>query len=144
MLQLDEGSHNNGIAFGGDGKHLFMTIDRTIHRLNLESMELRKLDIPEADALGTDGLYAFKNTLVSQKPRFNRISQIFLNDDGTGASRVEVLVENHKDFAYPTTGVLVGDKLVVVATSYADRRQRVESTDQHGDVLIYEIGLLTE
>lgn len=143
VLQLDPGSHNNGITLSDDEKYLFMTVDRTIHRLNLESKELVKLEIPEADALGTDGLYFYENSLVTQKPRFNRITQIFLNDDGTGASRVEILAEGHEWLAYPTTGVVVGDKLVFVATSYANIPRNSESDEQHGDVLIYEVELQT-
>jgi hypothetical protein len=143
VLQLDEGSHNNGIALSDDDKYLFMTVDRTIHRLDLGTGELVKLEIPEADALGTDGLYYYKNSLVSQKPRFNRITQIFLNDDATGSSRVDTLAEGHEALAYPTTGVVVGDKLVFVATSYANMPRNAETAKQHGDVLIYEVGLRT-
>jgi sugar lactone lactonase YvrE len=141
VYQLGEGRHNNGIALDGDEKHLFLTVDRTIHRLELATGDLLELDIPEDDAVGTDGLYVYNQSLVAVKPRFKQISQIFLNDDATASDRVVTLVQDHKDFAYPTTGVIVGDILVFVATSYADVPRNTESAEQHPDVLIYEIAL---
>jgi sugar lactone lactonase YvrE len=64
VLQLDEGGHNNGIALDRDEKHLFLTIDRTIHKLDLESQEMIELAVPEDAALGTDGLYFYNNSLI--------------------------------------------------------------------------------
>jgi len=141
ILQLDAGSHNNGITLDRDGQYLFLTIDRSIYRMDLETRDLVELVVPEGEALGTDGLYFHDNSLVSMKPRFNRISQLFLNEDFSAADRVEVLAQDHEDFAYPTTGVLVGDKLVFVATSFANVPRNTESAQQHSDVLIYEVGL---
>jgi hypothetical protein len=144
LLQLDEGRHNNGIAVGADEKHVFLTVDRSISRLDLETRVLTELDVSEQGALGTDGLYVYGNSLVAVKPRFKQICQIFLADSGKAAERVEVLAQDHEDFAYPTTGVIVGDRLVFVATSYANVPRNTESAEQHPDVLIYEIELKTD
>jgi hypothetical protein len=57
----------------------------------------------------------------------------------SAAGRVDILAKEHGDFAYPTTGVIVGDQLVFVATSYANVPRNTESLDQHPDVLIYEL-----
>ncbi len=43
--------------------------------------------------------------------------------------------------AYPTTGVLVGDALVFVATSFADSPRNDKPGPQHPDVLIHEVTL---
>ncbi len=56
-------------------------------------------------------------------------------------SRVETLVDNQADLAYPTTGVLVGDALVFVATSFADSPRTDKPGPQHSDVLIHELPL---
>lgn len=142
--QLGPGRHNNGIDLDDDEKYLFIVVDRTISRLELATGELITLDIPEQDALGSDGLYFYKNSLVTVKPRFKQILQILLNDDFTAAVRVDTLAQNHKGFAYPTTGVIVGDKLVFVATSYADVPRNTNTRNQHPDVLIYEVTLASE
>ncbi len=144
VLQLEAGRHNNGIVLGNDGKYLFMTVDRSIYRMELGTQNLIEITVPDDGALGTDGLYTCGNSLVSVKPRFKRIVQIFLNGDATAADRVVVLADGHEDFAYPTTGVIVGDKLVFVATSYANIPRVPDSVEQHGDVLIYEVTLETE
>ena len=57
------------------------------------------------------------------------------------ADRVEILAQDHADFAYPTTGVVAGDKLVIVGTSYANVPRNTDSPKQHGDVLIFEFDL---
>jgi hypothetical protein len=56
-------------------------------------------------------------------------------------TRVEVLAEGDPDFDYPTTGVLVGDTLVFVATSFADIPRNAGTIDQHPDVLIHYLPL---
>ncbi|MEJ2720227.1 MAG: hypothetical protein P8181_03675 [bacterium] len=144
VLQLEPGRHNNGIALDSDGKYLFLTVDRSIYRFELGTQNLTELSIPDNGGLGTDGLYVYKNSLVSVKPRFKQIAQIFLNENHTAADRVVVLADGHEDFEYPTTGVIVGDKLVFVATSYANALRNLDSTEQHPDVRIYEVDLATE
>jgi hypothetical protein len=67
---------------------------------------------------------------------------LILNEDLTAAARAEVLAQDHEDFAYPTTGVIVGDKLVFVATCYANIPRNTESAKQHPDVLIFEVTLI--
>jgi hypothetical protein len=47
-----------------------------------------------------------------------------------------VVAADHPDFAYPTTGVVVGDTLYLVATSFADRPRTEGSGPQHPDVVI--------
>jgi len=144
VLQLDQGSHNNGIALDGDERYLLMTIDRSLYRFELAARDLVEIDVPEDEALGTDGLYVFDNSLVTVKPRFKQIAQLFVNADYTAANSVVILAQDHEQFAYPTTGVIVGDKLVFVATSYADIPRNTESAEQHPDVLIYEVNLNEE
>ncbi len=145
VLQLAEGRHDNGVTFGPSHEHLYLAIDRTIHRLKLETRELVELAMPPGEGPGVDGLYYHEGSLVAVLPRSNRIARYFLNDDGSAVERAVDLVRGHEDFAYPTTGVIVGTSLVVVATSYADRPRKADPTaEQHPDVLIYEVPLEVE
>jgi hypothetical protein len=139
--QLEEGRHNNGIALGPHEKYLFLTIDRSIFRLEPVSGELVELTVPGGESLGTDGLYFHDGSLVAVKPRFNRISRLFLDEGLTTAGRTETLAQDHEGFAYPTTGVVTGTSLVFVGTSYANVPRNPDSPRQHGDVLIFETGL---
>jgi sugar lactone lactonase YvrE len=139
--QLDPESHNNGITLSPDGGLLFFTIDRRIHRMALDSGEVLPLNAPGESDLGTDGLYFHENSLITIQPRLNRVSRLYLDQDLAHVTRVETLISDHPEFVYPTTGVLVDDTLVIVATSYADSPRNESTGPQHGDVLIYQIEL---
>ena len=69
------------------------------------------------------------------------MSRLFLDDDLTTVTRVETLVDDRSDLAYPTTGVLVGGALVFVGTSFADSPRSEGPDPQHPDVLIHEVRL---
>jgi hypothetical protein len=64
-----------------------------------------------------------------------------LNGDHTEVVQVEALAYDQPDFAYPTTGVLVEDSLVFVATSYANVPRTPGTANQHGPVRIHRIAL---
>ncbi len=97
--------------------------------------------MPDDAEVGTDGLYFVDGTLVVVKPRSRQIARLFLNDTLDTAETVEVLAEGHPDFVYPTTGVVVGDSLVFVATSFADVARNPASARQHPAVLVHQVGL---
>jgi hypothetical protein len=135
------GSHNNGITLGPGERHLFLTIDRSISRLELESGELVEIPVPDGAGFGTDGMYFVDGSLVVVKPRLNQIARLFLNEGMDAVDRVRVLAEGDPAFDYPTTGVVVGETLVFVATSFADIPRNAESARQHPDVLIHRLPL---
>jgi sugar lactone lactonase YvrE len=141
-LLLDRpGLQTNGITLGPEGDVLFFTLDRDINRMDLETGEVRRLEGPEEASPGTDGLYFHDGSLVALQPRRQRIVRFRLDESLRTIRRVEILAEAEETFAYPTTGVLVGDRLVYVATSYADRPRNPDSVVQHPDVLIRALPL---
>jgi len=131
--------HNNGITFDPDGRHLFLTVDRSISRLDLETRELVALEYPNEAALGTDGLYFHDGSLIAVKPRALEIDRLRLDPSRGAIVGRDVLTAKDPDYAYPTTGVMVGDTLVFVGTSFADRPRTAGRRAQHGDVLIYAL-----
>jgi sugar lactone lactonase YvrE len=139
--QLQPGRHNNGLDFDSSGQFLFVAIDRSIYRLELANGSLVRIAAGQDEDLGADGIYFHDGSLVVVKPRFNRVSQLFLNRELTSVDRVVTLAQDHPDFGYPTTGVIVGDKLVFVATSFANVPRNAGRTDQHSDVLIHVVPL---
>jgi hypothetical protein len=134
-------SHNNGISLGPDERYLFITLDRSISRLDLKTGTLIKVSVPDDAGIGTDGLYFFDGSLIIVKPRFKQVARLFLNKELDTVDRVEVLADSSADLAYPTTGVVVDDSFVFVATSYADVPRNPASVNQHEDVVIRTVSL---
>ena len=140
VLETPE-SHNNGIALGPDERYLFFTSNRVLRRLDLTTDTVTPVAVPGGAEVGTDGLYFVDGSLVVVKPRSRQIARLFLNDALDAVETVEVLAEGHPDFVYPTTGVVVGDSLVFVATSFADVARDSTSARQHPAVLVHRVGL---
>ncbi len=141
LHQLEPGSHNNGITLGPGEEHLFVAVDRGIRRYDLSSGDVLEIDIPPAVGVGPDGLYYYDGSLIMVQPRSNQVVRLVLNDSHTAVDQFEVLARGHPDFAYPTTGVLVADSLVLVASSYADTPGREGVEAQHGDIFIHQLPL---
>jgi hypothetical protein len=140
ILQIHEdGSYENFVT--GLERYLFFTLDRTIRRLDLERGDLTPIRTPEGADVGTDGLYFHDGALIVMKPRLSQILRLLLNPSLDGVEKVEVLAQGDPGWAYPTTGVVVGDRLVFVATSFADTPRSTESARQHPEVRIHEVPL---
>lgn len=144
ILDLGDEGHNNGIALDPEGRTLFLVTGRMLSRLDLATRELAKLTLPPGEGPGGDGLYFYDGSLLVVLPHAKRIARYFLNEARTAATRAETLVAGRSDWDYPTTGLLLGDELLVVATSYASGFQRAEGTEQHGDVSICSVPLQSE
>jgi hypothetical protein len=138
LLDVPE-NQTNGITLDPEGRYLFFTLGRTISRLDLRTRELTEIPVPDDAGAGTDGMYFLDGALVVLKPRLGQIARLVLNESLEGVERVEVLAQGDPSFVYPTTGVLVGDDLVFVATSYANVPRNVRSREQHPDVLIQRL-----
>lgn len=143
LHQLDEGSNNNGVTLGGPrGGRLFIAIDRGIWRYELATGAFTAVDVPaDAGLVGPDGVYYSDGSLVVVQPRASQVVRLDLDDTETRVTGAIVLAEGLPDFAYPTTGVLVGDTLVFVASSYADVPRQPGVADQHGDVFIHAVAI---
>jgi hypothetical protein len=141
LLLETPGSHNNGITLGPRERYLFFTLDRTISRLDLETGDVISLTVPEGADLGTDGLYMAADALIAVKPRLSQILRLELNETMDAVVDLQVLAQGEAEFAYPTTGVLVDDRLVFVATSYADSPRNPDTDRQHGEVEIRQVSL---
>jgi Xaa-Pro aminopeptidase len=134
-------ANTNGITLSPDGRYLFASMGRTIQRLDLESGDLLDLPVPDDADEGTDGLYLHDGALIVVQPRLNRVIRLRLNPAMNEVQRVEIVAADHPDFVYPTTGVLVGDDLVLVSTSYANLAPVDGVVQEHPPVVISRIPL---
>lgn len=136
LLVDSAGMQTNGIALGAEGRYLFFTFDRQIRRLDLTDGSWIDVAIPGGAGMGTDGLYVHHGSLVAVQPRRRRVVSLPLSEGQDSVVAERLVAEDHPDFAYPTTGVIVGDTLFLVATSFADRPRTGGNGPQHPDVLI--------
>jgi hypothetical protein len=141
LLADSAGVQTNGVALDTEGRYLFFTFDRTIRRLDLTDGTQIEVAIPDGEGAGTDGLYLYQGSLVAVQPRRNRVVRLELNQAMDAVMSATVVAADHPDFAYPTTGVVVGDTLYLVATSFADRPRIEGSGPQHPDVVIQALPL---
>lgn len=117
----------NGIAASDDGRFLFLADHRRgVTRLELATRALVPLELPAGETLvGIDGLYVRGRTLVAIQNGFasgpDRVLQAWLDDALGRASCVAALDREHPAFDIPTTGALVGDDLLYVASSQLRR-----------------------
>jgi sugar lactone lactonase YvrE len=116
----------NGIALDAAGS-LYVAISTGIAKINLSTAAPTRLPQPDTVVTGgCDGLYWRKGNLVGIQNVTNpgRVIRIALADQGTRISGVTVLQSHHHpEFTEPTTGVIAGDALYVIANSYVGHFQ---------------------
>ena len=112
-------SFPNGIALSGDGRWAYVTSREGLSQVATSSGAVTRLTWPDSvDVLGSDGLYWHRGSLIGvQGGRRNRVVRYVLDSLGSTVVRMETLEANHPMFMNPTTGVVVGDELFVVANS---------------------------
>lgn len=111
----------NGVAVSPDGG-VYVTLSTGIARVNPLTGHMMRLPQPDDVATGgIDGLYWHEGDLVGVQNTTNpgRVVRIALSEDGQRIRGLTVLQSHHHPaFAEPTTGVVVGDALHVIANSY--------------------------
>jgi hypothetical protein len=111
----------NGVAVSPEGG-VYVTLSTGIARVNALTGHMTRLPQPDDIATGgIDGLYWHEGDLVGIQNGANpgRVVRIGLTEDGQRIRGLTVLQSHHHPaFAEPTTGVIVGDALHVIANSY--------------------------
>lgn len=112
----------NGIALSPDGRAAYVAVNTGILRASLPDGAAVRLPQPD-DVVsgGIDGLYWADGALVGVQNAVNpgRVLRLELADEGTRIAAATVLQSHHHpQFALPTTGVVVGGDLHVLANSH--------------------------
>lgn len=111
----------NGVALAPDGT-VYVAISTGITRVDPATGAAARMPQPEHLVVGgIDGLYWHAGALVGVQNVSNpgRVIRIELAEQGRRIGGVQVLQSHHHpEFAEPTTGVLVGTRLHVIANSH--------------------------
>jgi sugar lactone lactonase YvrE len=111
----------NGVAVAPDGI-VYVTLSTGIARVQPHTGQVMRLPQPDDVVTGgIDGLYWHDGDLLGVQNVSNpgRVVRILLADDGQRIRGLTVLQSHHHPaFVEPTTGVLVGDALHVIANSH--------------------------
>lgn len=134
-LPMPEGVFTNGIDMGPEGRFLFVVGNADIYRVEIETREMVRLEVPGGEFIGYgDGMYFHDGGLVviasyrEGEALHYRVMRLHLSDDLTSVTEVQVLDQDHPLYAYPTTGALVDGWLYYIATAQFDK------IDQEGNV----------
>ena len=130
------GAWINGIAIAPDGESLyFANSGFGIEVVNLRTKARRLLSLPAGVVFnGVDGLYVHGESLVGIQNgvRPERVVQGFLSPQHDRITRIRVLESAHPSYDVPTTGVIVGNSLIYIATT------QLGSIDQDGKLLPWD------
>ena len=145
-----KGLMSNGITISPNQRTLYINGSNDIYAIDIKTKKLTKLAAPEGEVLGhADGLYFYKNCLIGMchqtrdQHYSHGIRQYYLSKDGLAVEKCIDLARDHKDWAIPTTGALVGDQLVFIATSYLGnfKNNKIADPAATKDILLMKVDL---
>jgi sugar lactone lactonase YvrE/ketosteroid isomerase-like protein len=122
FLQLPDRHTPNGIALDDSEQLLFVglyTRPESFGRVDLKSKKLDFVALPAGEAVGADGLYFHKNSLIAVQPwaKDRVLTQYFLDEKLEKVEQMKVLLPDDPSFAQPSTGAVAGDRFFFIATS---------------------------
>ncbi len=109
----------NGITASADGRNLFVASNEGISVVETATGSVEVLAPAEGvDPLAIDGIYWHEGSLIGiQGGRRNRVQRFTFDLPDRRITAAEVLEANHPMFMNPTTGVVAGSDLYLIANS---------------------------
>lgn len=127
-LPMPEGVYTNGIDIEPTERFLFVAGSADIYRVEIETREVTRLELPEGELVGyTDGLYFDAGSLVNisswqdDGELHYRVARLGLSEGLSSIESVRPLDQDHPLFAFPTTGVIVDGWFYYIATAQFDK-----------------------
>lgn len=128
VVQNPKLTHLRGLTTSDDGKLLyFADTEYGLFVLNLEQQKAIPVSAPTTLTLfGIDGLYFWKDHLVAIQNAFPpaRVMRLKLDKSGTRVAASLPLDAGHPELEAPTTGVVDGDSLMLIANSQRTQYDR--------------------
>lgn len=121
LTNLSEIRYPNGITISDDNTYLFIACTEGVARMHIKTGEKEILQctdgIKVTEEKSIDGLYFYKNSLISIQPDGNSVRKLILNTEQNTITK-EILIEyNHPMMNNPTTGVLIENELYYIANA---------------------------
>jgi sugar lactone lactonase YvrE len=128
FVHLDDG-RPNGLDLARDGSALIVAAyGPGVVKIDLATKRQTVLQAPPDENIAADGLYVVGNSVIAIQPgsKTRMVARFDLSSDGTRLERPAVLVpSDHPALDQPTTGVVVGDDLFLVANSQLQRFRKL-------------------
>ena len=113
-------SGGNGIALTPNEDVLYVAdAGEGAFRVDLATRSFVRLATPEGIEIGADGFYLYEGDLIAVQPYSDdcRVCRFTLDETGTRIVSQHALATTNADFLQPTTGVIVGDDIYVIANA---------------------------
>jgi DNA-binding beta-propeller fold protein YncE len=134
----------NGISATPDEKRIIVCA-RGLVAIDVESRKITDLRHPVYRLIGIDGFYRYKNSFVGIQNVFfpEAIHRFYLQADGNGTEKVELVAVNDPRFDAATTGVVVGDDFYFIANTqlYKLDGGQIKDPETLADILIMKVSL---
>ena len=118
MVDLPFNSYPNGITISDNDKKLFIATSFGIYMFDFNSKEILLVPLAENQVYAScDGLYYYKNSLIGVQSFTNRVTRFYLNENQNRITHQQILESNNPLFETPTTGVIVDNKLYLIANA---------------------------
>lgn len=137
----------NGLAISTDGKRLFVADFTGLSLVDVATGKVEPLKYPETvNVTGVDGLYLYAGHLVAVQngSGAERVVRFELNAAQNAILSEEVLESRNPLFKIPTTGVVYGSSLFLIANSYLeslDDQGRLKPDAPLGEVTVLQVPL---
>lgn len=120
FLTLPDDGRGNGVALSDDERTLYVANARGgAFHIDIATRVATAIALPEGVRIGADGLYLYEGDLVTVQPWAGdcRVCRYTLDETGTRVTGVRTLLSEHPDILQPTTGVISGGDIYVIANS---------------------------
>ncbi|GAM98154.1 hypothetical protein U91I_01785 [alpha proteobacterium U9-1i] len=151
FLTLPEDGRGNGVALSDDNRTLYVADARGgVFRIDIATRQATRVALPEGVRIGADGLYLYEGDLVSVQPWTGdcRVCRYTLDETGLRITAVRALLVEHPDLLQPTTGVIAGGDIYVIANSQLQHYRRLMEAnngtvprDQLHDIVVLRVAL---
>jgi len=131
LLTLPSGG--NGIALTPNEDVLYVAdAGDGAFRVDLATRAFVRLETPEGVEIGADGFYLYEGDLIAIQPYSDdcRVCRFTLDATGTRVVSQRALATTNADFLQPTTGVIVGDDIYVIANAQLQHFRRLWAQHQ--------------
>lgn len=151
FLTLPDDGRGNGVALSEDERTLYIANARGgAFHIDIATRVATAITLPEGVRIGADGLYLYEGDIVTVQPWAGdcRVCRYTLDETGTRVTGVRTLLGEHPDILQPTTGVIAGGDIYVIANSQLQHYRRlwtenggVVPREQLHDIVVLRVAL---